>query len=101
PHGLTLPIDLGADPTIGGMVATNTGGARMLRHGDVRRHVLGVRMVVADDECSVVDELTTLRKHNTGPSLSQLAVGSSGAFGIVTDVALELERLPAARACAW
>lgn len=26
PHGLFLPIDLGADPMIGGMVATNTGG---------------------------------------------------------------------------
>lgn len=101
PHGLTLPIDLGADPSIGGMVATNTGGARMLRHGDVRRHVLGVRAVVADEGCTVVDELTTLRKHNNGPSLSQAFVGSSGAFGIITDVAVELEALPAARACAW
>ncbi|MBW8858486.1 MAG: FAD-binding oxidoreductase, partial [Caulobacter sp.] len=27
PHGLFLPIDLGADPTLGGMAATNTGGA--------------------------------------------------------------------------
>lgn len=101
PHGLTLPIDLGADPSIGGMVATNTGGARMLRHGDVRRHVLGVRAVIADESCSVVDELSTLRKHNMGPSLSHLLVGSSGAYGIITDVALALERLPESRACAW
>lgn len=100
-HGLTLPIDLGADPTIGGMVATNTGGARMLRHGDVRRHVLGVRAVVADAGCTVVDDLVTLRKHNVGPSLSHLFVGSSGTFGVVTHVALDLARLPAARACAW
>lgn len=100
-HGLFLPIDLGADPSIGGMVATNTGGARMVRHGDMRRHVLGVRAVIADDACSVVDELTTLRKHNVGPSMTELFVGSSGAFGIITDVALELQRIPEARACAW
>lgn len=101
PHGLTLPIDLGADPTIGGMVATNTGGARMLRRGDVRRHVLGVRAVIADEDCSVIDELSTLRKHNMGPSLTHLMVGSAGAFGIVTDVALDLDRRPDSRACAW
>lgn len=101
PHGLTLPIDLGADPSLGGMVSTNTGGARMLRHGDMRRHVLGVRAVVADDDCTVIDELWTLRKHNVGPSLTQLFIGSSGAVGIVTDVAVDLEWLPSSRACAW
>ena len=100
-HGLVLPIDLGADPMLGGMVATNTGGARMLRHGDVRRHVLGVRAVVADESCTVVDDLSTLRKHNVGPSPSQWFVGSGGAFGIITDVAVQLEQVATARACAW
>lgn len=101
PDGLSLAIDLGADPSIGGMVATNTGGSRMLRHGDVRRHVLGVRAVLADEHCSVVDELTTLRKHNTGPRLTPLLVGSGGAFGVVTEVAVELDRLPDEVATAW
>ena len=100
-HGLCLPIDLAADPTLGGMAATNTGGARMLRHGDMRRAVLGVRAVLADDRCSVVDELTTLRKHNVGPSIGALLIGSGGAFGIITSVAVELQPLPADRACAW
>jgi FAD/FMN-containing dehydrogenase len=100
PHGLTFPIDLGADPTIGGMVATNTGGARMLRHGDVRRRVLGVQAVVADDAVSVVDDLSTLRKDNTGPDVSGLFVGSAGSLGIVTRVALDLERRPAHSATA-
>jgi FAD/FMN-containing dehydrogenase len=100
-HGLVLPIDLCADPSIGGMVATNTGGARMLRHGDMRRHVLGVRAVIADDDASVIDELSTLRKHNVGPALTQLLVGSSGALGIITDVVVDLGRLPDSRSCAW
>ncbi|MFN7150098.1 MAG: FAD-binding oxidoreductase [Microthrixaceae bacterium] len=101
PHGLHLPIDLGADPSIGGMVATNTGGSRMLAYGDMRRRVLGLRAVLADEARSVVDELTTLRKHNTGPSYTQLVVGTGGAFGIVTEVALELEPVPRRRAVAW
>jgi FAD/FMN-containing dehydrogenase len=100
-HGLCLPIDLSADPTLGGMVATNTGGARMLRHGDLRRSLLGVRAVLADEHCSVVDELTTLRKHNVGPSIGQLLVGAGGAFGVVTAVAVELHPVAAERACAW
>lgn len=100
-HGLCLPIDLAADPSLGGMVATNTGGSRMLRHGDMRRALLGVRAVLADERCSVVDELSTLRKHNVGPSIGQLLVGSGGGLGIVTEVAVELRPLPADRACAW
>ncbi len=100
-HGLSLPIDLGADPTIGGMVATNTGGARMLRHGDMRAAVLGLRAVLADTDASVLDELTTLRKHNVGPSLGRLLIGSGGALGIVTQVALSLTPVAADRSCAW
>ena len=40
--GLFFPIDLGADPCIGGMVATNTGGSRLLRYGDVRANTMGL-----------------------------------------------------------
>jgi len=101
PHGLELAIDLGADPSIGGMVATNTGGARMLRHGDMGSHVLGVEAVIADEECSVVDELSVLRKDNTGLDLSHLFVGSGGALGVITRVALEVEPIARDRACAW
>ena len=100
-HGLVLPIDLGADPSIGGMVATNTGGARMLRHGDMRRHLLGLQAVIADDDCSVVGALDGLRKHNVGPSIEQLLVGSAGAFGVVTSVQVELSVIERHRSCAW
>lgn len=100
PHGLTFPIDLGADPTVGGMVATNTGGARTIRHGDVRRHVLGVEAVLADDGVTVVADLTTLRKHNPGPRPAWWFVGSGGALGVVTRVALDLDRRPAHRSTA-
>lgn len=114
PHDLELPIDLGADPCLGGMVATNTGGARMLRNGDVRRRVLGLEAVLADVDPSipgatvdttpagptVLDDLTRLLKDNTGPRATSFLVGSAGAFGIVTKVAIEVTRRPRLRACA-
>lgn len=100
-HGLHLPVDLAADPSLGGMVATNTGGTRMLRHGDMRASLLGLRAVLADENCSVVDELTTLRKHSTGPSIGELLVGAGGAFAIITEVAVQLQRIPGQRSCAW
>ena len=77
------------------MVATNTGGARMLRHGDVRRRVLGVEVVTADRDVTVLDTLSVLRKDNTGPDLTSLFVGSAGMFGVVCRVALDLARIPA------
>ncbi len=106
-HDLVLPIDLGADPCLGGMVATNTGGARMLRNGDVRRRVIGLQAVLADvepggsDRPTVLDDLTRLRKDNTGPSATSFLIGSAGAFGVVTRVAVELERRPPETACAF
>ncbi len=99
--GQWFPIDLGADPSLGGMVATNTGGARMLRYGDVRRRLLGVQAVLADDDLSVLDDLSTLRKDNTGVRPSTLFVGSAGALGVITRVAVELAPTPGEQACAY
>ena len=79
PHGLMFPIDLGADPTVGGMIVTNTGGTRLLRYGDVRQNLLGIEVVLAD--ASVLDLMTALRKNNTGLDAKQLFVGTSGASG--------------------
>lgn len=95
PHELFLPIDLGADPMIGGMVATNTGGARFLRYGDMRRQVLGLEVVLADGHGTVLDLMSHLRKDNTQLGLKHLFIGSSGAFGVVTKALLEVQRRPA------
>src|SRR3546814_4885679 len=52
-HDLFFPIDLGANPSIGGMIAANTGGARFLRYGDVRRNLLAVELVTSSTEPAV------------------------------------------------
>ena len=91
--GLMFPIDLGADPTVGGMVATNAGGTRLLRYGDVRQNLLGLEVVLADG--TVLDLMTALRKNNTGLDAKQIFVGTSGVFGVVTRAVLRAWPRPA------
>jgi FAD/FMN-containing dehydrogenase len=93
-HGLQLPIDLAADPAIGGMIATNTGGSRVLRYGPMRRYVLSAEIVAADAEASVVGGMRALRKDSRGLDAAQLAVGSGGTLGVITGAVLDLVPLP-------
>ncbi|MEA2933124.1 MAG: hypothetical protein QOI56_1909, partial [Actinomycetota bacterium] len=74
--------------TIGGTVATNAGGLRVLRHGDTRAQLLGVEAVLGDG--SVVSHLGGLAKDNTGYHLPSLLCGSEGTLGIVTAARLRL-----------
>lgn len=101
PHGLFFPIDLGADPMAGGMVATNTGGARFLRFGDVRRNTLGLKVVLGDVAGTTVELGAGLRKDNTGVDWKQLFIGTAGAFGVITECTFNLERLPQQTATAY
>ena len=88
---LCLPIDLGADPSLGGMVATNTGGARLLRYGGMREQVIGLAAVLGDQDLTLVRDLKGLRKNNVGVDLRQLMIGSGGRLGVVTQVQVELQ----------
>jgi FAD/FMN-containing dehydrogenase len=83
-------VDLGAreSATIGGMAATNAGGTRVVRHGMMRRNVVGVEVVLADG--SVVTQLRGLDKDNTGYDIAGLVVGSEGTLGVITRVRLRL-----------
>ncbi len=94
-HGLTFPIDLGADPLIGGMVGANTGGARFLRYGDVRRNVLGLDVVLADPKGTRLTLGGALWKDNAGLDLKQMLVGAGGSLGVVTRATFALQPLPA------
>lgn len=86
--GLRVPLDLGAKGSchIGGNVATNAGGSRFVRYGPLRASVLGLEAVLPDGR--VFDNLTTLRKDNTGYDLKQLLIGSEGTLGVITRIAL-------------
>jgi FAD/FMN-containing dehydrogenase len=87
---LLFPIDLGArgSASIGGLIATNAGGERVLRFGMMREQVLGLEVVMADG--SVLDLMDQVVKNNAGYDLKQLFIGSEGTLGIVTRAVVRL-----------
>lgn len=91
-HDLTWPVDLAAkgSSTVGGNIATNAGGVRVIRFGVTRHWVLGLEVVLADG--TILDLNGALEKNNTGIDLKQLFIGSEGILGVVTEATLKLTR---------
>jgi FAD/FMN-containing dehydrogenase len=91
-HGWEYGVDLAArdSATIGGTVATNAGGIRVVAHGMTRAQVVGIEAVLPDG--SIVEHLAGLPKDNTGYDLASLLTGSEGTLGVITAVRLRLHR---------
>ena len=89
-HGLAYGVDLSSrdSATVGGTIATNAGGLRVLRYGDTRAQVVGIEAVLGDG--SVVSHLAGLPRDNTGYHLPSLLAGSEGTLGVVTRARLRL-----------
>src|SRR5277367_6435015 len=79
--------------TIGGNVATNSGGPHTLKYGVTVNHVLALEVVLPDG--SLV-ELGSPTGDSDGYDLTGLFVGSEGTFGICTRITVRLTRNPAA-----
>lgn len=88
--GLDTPIDFAArdSATIGGAIATNAGGSRVLRFGTMRQQILGIEAVLADG--SIVGSLHGLPKETVGLHWPSVLSGSEGTLGIVTAARLRL-----------
>ncbi|KAI0013644.1 D-lactate dehydrogenase 2 mitochondrial precursor [Xylariaceae sp. FL0662B] len=86
--GYIFPLDLGAKGScnVGGNVATNAGGLRLLRYGSLHGSVLGIEAVLPDG--TIMDDLSRLRKNNTGYDLKQLFIGGEGTIGMITAVSI-------------
>ncbi|MCL2625572.1 MAG: FAD-binding oxidoreductase [Cystobacterineae bacterium] len=93
-HGLFWPIDLAAKGSsqIGGNLATNVGGVRVIRYGLARQWVLGMEVVLPNG--TVLQLNNALEKNNTGIDLRQLFIGSEGILGIISKATLKLVRIP-------
>ncbi len=93
-QGLLLPLDLGArgSATIGGNIATNAGGNRVIRFGMTRDMILGLEVVLADG--TLVTSMNQIIKNNAGYDLKQLFIGSEGTLGIVTRAIIRLREKP-------
>ena len=87
-YGHIMPLDLGAKGScqIGGNVATNAGGVRFIRHGSLKGNIVGLEAVLADG--TIIDNMSSLRKDNTGYDLKQLFIGSEGTLGIITALSI-------------
>ena len=95
-HGLRFGVDLAArdSATAGGVVATNAGGIRMIRHGNTRSQILGIEAVLADGR--ILKRWSPLIKDNVGYDLPGLLAGSEGTLAVITRVLFSLITPPAA-----
>lgn len=86
--GYIFPLDLGAKGSchIGGNVACNAGGLRLIRYGSLHGSVLGLEAVLPDG--TIYNSMNSLRKDNTGYDLKQLFIGLEGTLGIITGVSV-------------
>ena len=79
--------------TIGGNVATNSGGPHTLKYGVTVNHVLGLEFVLPDGRVVHTGGPT---EDNPGYDLTGVVVGSEGTFGIATKIWVRITRNPEA-----
>jgi FAD/FMN-containing dehydrogenase len=92
--GLMWPIDFAAKGSshIGGNIATNAGGIKVIRYGLTRNWILGLQVVTGSGQ--ILELNGSLEKNNTGIDLRQFFIGSEGILGVVTEAILKLTRVP-------
>jgi glycolate oxidase len=73
--------------TVGGNVATNSGGAHCLKYGVTTNNVLGVRLVLMNGD---VLDIGGASLDAPGYDFLALITGSEGQLGVVTEVAVRL-----------
>ena len=89
-NNLLFPLSLASEGScsVGGNIATNAGGVAVLHYGNTRELVMGLEMVLPNG--SVINNLKTLIKDNTGYSLKDLFIGSEGTLGVITAATLKV-----------
>lgn len=93
-RGFYFPVDFAATGSshIGGNIATNAGGVRVVRYGLIRDWVLGLTVVTGKGE--VFRFNGEILKNNTGYDLKHLFIGSEGTLGIITEAVVKLTKPP-------
>jgi glycolate oxidase len=97
-HGLIYAPDPSSQPacTIGGNIATNSGGPHTLKYGVTTNHVLGIEFVQANGEIVWLGAAMDGGEDVEGLDLRGVVIGSEGMFGIVTRAVLRLVPAPEA-----
>jgi FAD/FMN-containing dehydrogenase len=93
-QGLYYPVDFASagSSQIGGNIATNAGGIKVIRYGMTRDWVAGLKLVTGTGE--LLDLNRGLTKNNAGYDLRQLAIGAEGTLGVIVEATMRLCRPP-------
>jgi len=93
-HGLVYPVDFAArgSCSIGGNIATNAGGIRVIRYGNTREWIAGLKVVTGSGELLELNR--GLIKNSSGYDFRQLLIGSEGTLGVVVEATLRLTDPP-------
>ena len=94
-HALAYPVDFAArgSASIGGTIATNAGGIRVIRYGNTREWIAGLKVVTGSGD--VLELNRGLVKNSSGYDLRHLFIGSEGTLGVVVEATLRLTDPPA------
>ncbi|CAA0079804.1 putative FAD-linked oxidoreductase [Zhongshania aliphaticivorans] len=93
-HGLFYPVDFASagSSQIGGNIATNAGGIKVIRYGMTRDWVAGLKVVTGSGEMLELNR--GLLKNNAGYDLRQLFIGAEGTLGLIVEATMQLTRAP-------
>ncbi len=94
--GQQLALDVPAEATVGGVVATGMAGPRRFRYGAPRDLLIGLTMVRADGV--IAHSGGKVVKNVAGYDIGKLFSGSQGTLGLITEATFRLHPLPAAMA---
>ena len=91
---LYYPVDFASSGSsqIGGNIATNAGGIKVLRYGLSRDWVAGMKVITGTGQCLELNH--SLVKNATGYDLRHLFIGSEGTLGLVVEATIRLTSLP-------
>jgi len=94
-QNLYYPVSFASEGSaqIGGNVATNAGGIRVLRYGPTRNQVAGLKVI--DGHGEVLECNAGLIKNASGYDLRHLFTGSEGTLGLIVEATLRLTDQPA------
>jgi FAD/FMN-containing dehydrogenase len=97
-RGLFYPVDFASSGSsqIGGNIATNAGGIKVIRYGMTRDWVAGLKVITGTGE--LLDLNRGLIKNNAGYDLRHLMIGSEGTLGVIVEATMRLEAPPPERA---
>jgi alkyldihydroxyacetonephosphate synthase len=79
--------------TLGGWVATRSSGMQSDKYGDISDIARGMRVVMPGK----VLQIRPLPHTSTGPSVREMVLGSEGRLGVITEVTVQVHKVPDVR----